>query len=249
MKVVTADGELVKAGGKVVKNVAGYDLCKLFTGSQGTLGLIVELTFKLRPLPNAAATLATYGPGDNLLKLARLYLDEPLFPASLELLSAGAARAIGLESRDPDCLLLTRFNGSRSTVAYQMVRASALARCELSNSEMEVHEEDQALWQHLQRLVVPQEVGRQTTIRPAEISKFVESLSRLDSIWHAGVATGRFRGFGSYGAGNGKFSNSESPAYKTSRLQLMTRIKQQLDPDGVFPFLESNQFARAVGEG
>src|SRR6185503_10880462 len=49
MKVVLADGSLIKVGGRVVKNVAGYDLCKLFTGSYGTLGMITELNFKLRP--------------------------------------------------------------------------------------------------------------------------------------------------------------------------------------------------------
>ena len=50
--VVTADGAVVKGGGKVVKNVAGYDLPKLFIGSYGTLGIIVEATVKLRPLPD-----------------------------------------------------------------------------------------------------------------------------------------------------------------------------------------------------
>ena len=51
IKVALADGQVIKAGGKVVKNVAGYDLCKLFVGARHTLGVIVEATFKLRPLP------------------------------------------------------------------------------------------------------------------------------------------------------------------------------------------------------
>src|SRR5918992_1322390 len=51
--IVRADGGLAKAGGTVVKNVAGYDLGKLFTGSYGTLGLIVEAAFRLHPLPAA----------------------------------------------------------------------------------------------------------------------------------------------------------------------------------------------------
>ena len=53
--VVLADGTLVHGGGRVVKNVAGYDLMKLFTGSFGTLGIVVEATFKLRPLPQREA--------------------------------------------------------------------------------------------------------------------------------------------------------------------------------------------------
>jgi FAD/FMN-containing dehydrogenase len=53
VKVALADGTLIKAGGKVVKNVAGYDLCKLFIGARHSLGIIAEATFKLRPLPEA----------------------------------------------------------------------------------------------------------------------------------------------------------------------------------------------------
>ncbi|MGH3089329.1 MAG: FAD-binding oxidoreductase [Rubrobacteraceae bacterium] len=56
--VVLADGTVAKAGGKVVKNVAGYDLGKLFTGSLGTLGVIAEANFRLHPLPEAARTVA-----------------------------------------------------------------------------------------------------------------------------------------------------------------------------------------------
>ncbi|GAA4187622.1 FAD-binding oxidoreductase [Microbispora amethystogenes] len=53
--VVLADGTIARSGGKVVKNVAGYDLGKLFTGSYGTLGIIADATFRLRPLPAARA--------------------------------------------------------------------------------------------------------------------------------------------------------------------------------------------------
>ena len=56
--VVLADGTVAKAGGKVVKNVAGYDLAKLFTGSLGTLGVIAECNFRLHPRPEAQRTVA-----------------------------------------------------------------------------------------------------------------------------------------------------------------------------------------------
>jgi glycolate oxidase FAD binding subunit len=53
--IVRADGTIAKSGGKVVKNVAGYDLGKLFAGSRGTLGLITQATFRLHPIPAATA--------------------------------------------------------------------------------------------------------------------------------------------------------------------------------------------------
>jgi glycolate oxidase FAD binding subunit len=57
MRVVTADGRITRAGGKVVKNVAGYDLCKLYIGSLGTLGIIVEATFKVMPVARCERSL------------------------------------------------------------------------------------------------------------------------------------------------------------------------------------------------
>ena len=56
MRVALADGTVAKSGGKVIKNVAGYDLAKLFTGSFGTLGAILEVSVRLHPLPPATAT-------------------------------------------------------------------------------------------------------------------------------------------------------------------------------------------------
>jgi len=57
LRIVTADGRIIRTGGKVVKNVAGYDLTKLFIGSMGTVGVIVEATFKLAPAPQAEAQI------------------------------------------------------------------------------------------------------------------------------------------------------------------------------------------------
>jgi glycolate dehydrogenase FAD-binding subunit len=84
--VVLADGTVARAGGKVVKNVAGYDLAKLFCGSLGTLGMVAEVIFRLHPRPAAAAavTLGVEGPTQAGQAVRRL-LRSTLEPSAVEL--------------------------------------------------------------------------------------------------------------------------------------------------------------------
>jgi glycolate oxidase FAD binding subunit len=80
VELVTGDGRRVRAGGRTVKNVSGYDLCRLVTGSLGTLGVIVQVALKLRPLPRARRTIvATGGPR----RAAELLRAVPLATAAL----------------------------------------------------------------------------------------------------------------------------------------------------------------------
>ena len=86
IEVVLSDGTVAKAGGKVVKNVAGYDLSKLFTGSLGTLGLIATCNFRLHPRPEAARTVAVELPDTvSAGKAAQAIVHAQLVPSALEL--------------------------------------------------------------------------------------------------------------------------------------------------------------------
>ena len=89
IEVLHADGRLSHAGGRVVKNVAGYDLCKLYAGSMGTLGIITHATFKVRPLPPASRTgILVFDHLSELLETA-LSLRNQIAPAALELFRSG----------------------------------------------------------------------------------------------------------------------------------------------------------------
>ena len=93
MRIATTQGKVFKTGGRVVKNVTGYDIGKLLIGSYGTLGVIVEISFKLFPLPSECATFAIRAGTLGIARdLRRRILHSPLVPARMVLLDAAAAR-------------------------------------------------------------------------------------------------------------------------------------------------------------
>jgi glycolate oxidase FAD binding subunit len=100
MRVALASGEQIKAGGKVVKNVAGYDMCKLFVGSLGTLGIITEVTLRMAPIPETAATLIATGTLPQAVQLAGELACSPLLPPAVFLLSPQVSKSNDIAQKD-----------------------------------------------------------------------------------------------------------------------------------------------------
>ena len=99
--IVTGDGRVIRAGGNVVKNVAGYDLTKLQVGGFGAFGVVTQLHLRLRALPALRVTLAARGDRDLLTHQARVLMEKDIAASSLELfspaLAAGAEWVLALE--------------------------------------------------------------------------------------------------------------------------------------------------------
>ncbi len=128
LRVVTADGRLTRAGGRVVKNVAGYDLCKLYVGSLGTLGVIVEATFKVAPLPKAERRIVLRFP--SAAAACGLAADAHRWGLSLrgaELLNESAARGVGIPPADGGYLLLLDLAGGQQAVERSQREIEKLA--------------------------------------------------------------------------------------------------------------------------
>ena len=121
VELATVDGRIAKAGGQVVKNVAGYDLSKLISGSFGSLAVIVSATFKLAPLPSASRTLvADAGEAASLQAGVAAIVSSQLEPEAFEVQARRSAR----ESRSVSRLLL-RFASLPAVVEAQAADASA----------------------------------------------------------------------------------------------------------------------------
>jgi glycolate dehydrogenase FAD-binding subunit len=125
MKAVLPTGEAVKAGGKVVKNVAGYDMCKLFIGSFGTLGVISEATFKIYPLPELEKTvLVSLDKYAQTLELASCILNSMILPSSLCVLNPYTLEVLsndhGILFREDLSCMAIRLEGFRESVEREI---------------------------------------------------------------------------------------------------------------------------------
>src|SRR6266852_613215 len=133
LRVVQASGEVARSGGSVVKNVAGYDLNKLYIGSLGTLGVIVEANFKLQPLPIVERTLLlTYTNAIEAMQTIIAILGSSLTPSALELIDAGAASDMsdffGINLPGNGYTLAVDFEGGLATIDRQIDETRLLAR-------------------------------------------------------------------------------------------------------------------------
>lgn len=123
--VVHPNGGLSRAGGKVVKNVAGYDLNKLYAGSFGSLAVIAEMSFKLRTLPPMEKTLVFYADdAESLCGLALKINDSDVQPSAMELISPVAELNLPIESNR--FALALRFLNELETVEFQLNEAARI---------------------------------------------------------------------------------------------------------------------------
>ena len=136
VELVRSDGERVKAGGRVVKNVAGYDLMKLLTGSYGTLGIVTQVTLRLYPLQESSQTVFLMGEASAIAPVMQALLNSGLTPTAIDLLSAtvcetldlcGKSAAIG-SGKGSAIGLLVRFQGLTESVTEQVKRLSDLGQ-------------------------------------------------------------------------------------------------------------------------
>lgn len=119
LRAVMTGGVEVKGGGKVVKNVAGYDVCKLFTGAWGTMGILTELTFKVRPTNEAELVIAWETP--TVSDAAEI---------GLKFYHSTVAPAYVLATNEPEgrCILVAGLQGIAARVAWQHEQLACMAR-------------------------------------------------------------------------------------------------------------------------
>ena len=132
LEAVLPTGEIIRTGGKVVKNVVGYDLTQLLAGSEGTLAIITEVTLRLVPLPAARRALRAWFTGvDTAVAAARAVIAARVVPAAIELVDAAclaAARARDGSVLAPDsagAMLLIEVDGTPAAAADELRRATA----------------------------------------------------------------------------------------------------------------------------
>ena len=248
---VRSDGELVKAGGRVVKNVAGYDLMKLLTGSFGTLGAIAQLTFRLYPLPENSQTVVLTGAAEMVATARMKLLSSTFTPAIADLISLGLDRE-GLG-------LAVRFDGIEASVAAQSNQLIELGKA--LNLKGEILTDSASFWQDLQDRCWQKNSERTAIcklgILPSQASAVLGSISHLQHYAQIHAASGlgilRLDRAEAHTIGQirdrctatgGFLTILEAPVeikqnldvwgYTGNSIEVMQRLKQQFDPNNMF---------------
>lgn len=154
VEFVRSDGEKAKAGGRVVKNVAGYDLMKLLTGSYGSLGIITQVTLRLYPRPEQFQTQVIWGAGATVAQLAQTILASTLSTVAIDLVSRSQLSTLDLAHQPGDLGLILRFGTLPSSNQEQMQETAHLATG-LGLSVQDFGPEAEGnLWAQLQRSLI-----------------------------------------------------------------------------------------------
>ena len=259
LSFIRADGQFAKAGGRVVKNVAGYDLMKLFTGSYGTLGIITQVTFRVYPLPEASQTIVLSGEASAITQATQTLLSSALTPASADVLSELMATELAIAGT----ALVVRFQGLAASMQEQTQRLSAVGQALGLTSTYFSGADDTALWQRLQKSMTADNQTDVITckigIRPSEAVDLLTALKDLAiAPWFGQIHTASGLGRLVLNAATtpeallkmrslcqvkgGFLSVLQAPivvkqaievwGYDGNALPLMRQLKQQFDPDG-----------------
>jgi glycolate oxidase FAD binding subunit len=195
IKVVHADGAISKAGGKVTKNVTGYDMMKLYIGSLGTLAIIAEATLKLRPLPpSQQLAWSIFASREAAAAATQQLLAGGLLPNATEVVNPSVTAGLRQMCAGPEgeegWSLIVGIDGAEPAVARQCREIEALSRAGGATAWW-TGADDGSLWQTLQRRFRPEgaertervvvRIGTVRTQVGAILGKFTELGSRLNA--------------------------------------------------------------------
>ncbi|WP_413162987.1 FAD-binding oxidoreductase [Capilliphycus salinus ALCB114379] len=251
---VRCDGKIAKAGGRVVKNVAGYDLMKLFTGSYGTLGIISQVTWRVYPVSQASQTVLLTGEKQAIATATQTLLSSALTPVAVDLLSSQLLEKL---NKNAEMGLIVCFQSLPESVNQQATRLLEVGEKLGLNGEIHSQNDDN-LWHQLKQFIW--QPGEETKmickigVTPTEAVATLSQCQGLGVI-HAGVGLGvlrwesvnsehllKLRNWCNTKGGFLSILDAPTPVkqqldvwgYNGNALELMRRIKKQFDPENLF---------------